>query len=335
MKVACGLWLAFFGLMGTTYADDLKYISQMVQEQRYPQALSQVELYLMSHRQDARAEFIRGVILARQEKRAEAIAIFSDLTQKHPELPEPYNNLAVLYAEQGLYEKARQMLEKAMKTHPSYNVAYENLGGVYAKMASDAYDKALQVERGTSHPLPRLAMLENMIPNPSAGLVRPLPALKAAQANKPASPVPVLAPPIKPAAPVVAPAPKPVEVKPVAPSGITANSSKVVLEAVEKWAAAWSAKDVKTYLACYADDFKTPNGESRADWAKGRKERINKPVTIKVQVLAPKVKVQDNRATVTFKQSYRAGDVVKRTSKTLHLRQVADKWLIVREEAAK
>ncbi len=336
MKAASGLVIGISFFAGAAQADSLGEVSQLVREQRYPQALKAVEFYLATHSQDARAKFIKGVILVRQERRMEAIDIFSELTQKHPELPEPYNNLAVLYAEQGQYEKARQALDMAMKTHPSYSVAYENLSGVYAKMASDAYDKALQVERGPAHPLPRLAMLDDVVPNPVPGAVKPLPPVKIVQAVKPA--VPVLVSPIQPKPPapppVVAPVPKPVESK-AAPAAVAVNPQQAVTEAINAWASAWSSKDVKAYLACYADDFKTPNGESRAEWAKGRKERISKPVSIKVQVLNPKVSMQGDRATVAFKQSYRAGDVAKRTSKTLYLRQVAGKWLIVREEAGK
>lgn len=338
-KATYGLAVGATLLGGTAYADDMAVVSRLVREQQYPQALKEVDMYLLTHSQNARAMFLKGVILGRQERKKEAIVIFSELIQKHPELPEPYNNLAVLYAEQGQYEKARQTLDMAMRTHPSYSVAYENLGGVYAKMASDAYDKALQVERGPAHPLPHLAMLDDMQPSPASGFVKPLPPPKTALAVPPPAPAP--APPAKPkplaSPPIAAPVVKSAENKPVpvVPANVAVNSQKAVIDVVSAWAAAWSAKDVKAYLAFYAEDFKTPNGESRAEWAAGRKERVSKPVSIKVQVLNPIVHIQGDRATVVFKQSYRAGDIVKRTSKTLHLRQAAGKWLIVGEEAAK
>ena len=49
------------------------------------------------------------------------------------------------------------------------------------------------------------------------------------------------------------------------------------MKTVRAWANAWAEKDVKTYLGHYAKDFKTPNGESRADWEKGRRQRIKAP----------------------------------------------------------
>ena len=77
-----------------------------------------------------------------------AIAVFTELTEAYPELPEPYNNLAVLYANQNNFEKARNALEMVIRTHPSYATAHENLGDIYAKMASKAYDRALELDRG-------------------------------------------------------------------------------------------------------------------------------------------------------------------------------------------
>src|SRR6266478_4423624 len=88
---------------------------------------------------DARARFLKGLILTEQNKPNDAIKVFTALTDDYPELPEPYNNLAVLYASQGQYDKARKSLEMAIRTHPSYAIAHENLGDVYAKMASEAY----------------------------------------------------------------------------------------------------------------------------------------------------------------------------------------------------
>jgi tetratricopeptide (TPR) repeat protein len=85
---------------------------------------------------------------------AEAIAVFTKLTEDYPELPEPYNNLAVLYAADGQYDKARAALEMAMRTNPTYATAHENLGDVYAKLASQAYDKALQIDPGANVPQP-------------------------------------------------------------------------------------------------------------------------------------------------------------------------------------
>ena len=143
-------------------ADELKDISQLLSQGQHAQALDKVNAYLAAKPKDVSGQFLKGVILAEENKSADAIKIFTSIIEKHPELPEPYNNLAVLYAEQGQYDKARQSLEKAIKTHPSYATAHENLGDIYAKMASDAYDKALQLDRSNSRAQTKLSMVKEL-----------------------------------------------------------------------------------------------------------------------------------------------------------------------------
>ncbi len=130
----------------TAYADELQDIDRLLKQGQHAQALERVNRYLAQNPRDAKGRFIKGLVLAEQNKVAEAIEVFSKLSQDYPGLPEPYNNLAVLYAAQGQYEKARQQLEMSIRTHPSYATAYENLGDVYTRLASQAYDKALQLD---------------------------------------------------------------------------------------------------------------------------------------------------------------------------------------------
>jgi Flp pilus assembly protein TadD len=109
-------------------------------------ALAAVDKQLAAKPQDADARFLRGVILTELARPNEAFDVFQKLTQDYPELPEPYNNLAVLYAARGEYERARANLEMAIRTRPDYATAYENLGDVYARLASQAYEKAAQLD---------------------------------------------------------------------------------------------------------------------------------------------------------------------------------------------
>ena len=109
--------------------------------------------------------FNKGLILTEQKKTADAIQIFSSLSEEYPDLPEPYNNLAVLYASQGQYEKAREALEAAIRTHPSYSTAHENLGDIYAKMASQAYGKAFQLDKGNAAAQTKLSLIKDLFAN--------------------------------------------------------------------------------------------------------------------------------------------------------------------------
>lgn len=139
------LMLAALFVPAVSEADEIKAIQQQARQD--PEAaLKRVNAYLNASPQDAQALFTKGLILAEQKRIDDAIRIFTEITQKYPNLPEPYNNLAVLYANQGHYDKAKNALEAALKTNPSYATAHRNLGEIYAQMASEAYDKALQLD---------------------------------------------------------------------------------------------------------------------------------------------------------------------------------------------
>ena len=133
-------------LAPAVHADALQDISKQIKQGQYPQALEQVDKYLAAKPKDAQGRFLKGIVLTEMNKPNEAIAVFTKLTEDYPELPEPYNNLAVIYAQQKQFDKAKQALEMAIRTHPSYATAHENLGDIYARMASQAYDKALQID---------------------------------------------------------------------------------------------------------------------------------------------------------------------------------------------
>lgn len=139
--------LAFAGMLVLAWsparADDMADISKLAKAGKTAEALNKTNEFLTRHPADPQMRFMKGVLLTEQNKSDEAIAVFTKLTEDYRDLPEPYNNLAVLYAASGQYDKARITLEKAIRTNPSYMTAYENLGDVYGKLASQAYDKAL------------------------------------------------------------------------------------------------------------------------------------------------------------------------------------------------
>lgn len=158
----------FFTFGQPARADELQDINKLYKQGQNDKALERLESYLTSRPKDAQGpkiaqgRFLKGLILAEQGKNAEAIQIFTRLTEEYPELPEPYNNLAVLYASQGQLDKARQSLEMAISTHPGYATAHENLGDIYARMASQAYDKALQLDKGNVTAQTKLTLLKEL-----------------------------------------------------------------------------------------------------------------------------------------------------------------------------
>lgn len=119
--------------------DDIRKIAASAPER----AMGRLDVYLKANPGDAQAWFLKGLVLADQNKREEAIGVFTALTQDYPELPEPYNNLGVLYAANGEIDKARLAFERALLANPEYAAARENIADVYLRMAADAYAKAV------------------------------------------------------------------------------------------------------------------------------------------------------------------------------------------------
>lgn len=318
--------------------DELQDVNQMLKLGQFDQALARVNSYLSTRPKDARGRFLKGLILAEQNKPNDAIQIFAALTKDFPDLPGPYNNLAVLYASQGQYDKARDALELAIRTHPSYATAHENLGDIYAKMASQAYDKALQLDKSNTTAQSKLNMIRDLFPadtraaKPVAAASKPEPAAKVAAAA-PTAPQSPAYDPTKPAAAAPAAAPAAPATKP-APAKSGAPSAEDVLASVNAWAQAWSNNDIPGYLGAYAADFRPPGGASRAAWEAERKQRIAKPRQIQVAIEAPRVEFDDNgRATVTFRQQYRSDALKSTNNKTLVMTKAGDRWLIQQERS--
>ena len=138
-------------------------IQALVNQKLLPQALEKTDSYIASKPRDAEGYFMKGVILTEMKRPVEAMAVFVKLTENFPEFPEPYNNLAVLYAQQKQYDKALTALEMAIRTRPDYAIAYENLGDLYAKLASQAYDKAIQLDASTRTTQTKRALINELI----------------------------------------------------------------------------------------------------------------------------------------------------------------------------
>src|SRR5260370_6399249 len=186
--------------------DDLQDASKRLKAGQHQQALERVNKVLSSKPRDPQARFLKGLILTEQGNTREAIDIFSKLTQDFPELPEPYNNLAVIYASQGQYEKARTALEQSIRTHPSYATAYENLGDVYAKLASQAYDKSLQLDSSNAGAQNQLSLARELVGGPSPAAAGPPVIVAHRTAAPPPKRPPEKPPPPKAAPPTPAPA---------------------------------------------------------------------------------------------------------------------------------
>ena len=310
----------------SAHADDYGDVGQLVRAGKFSEAMTKADTFLASKPNDPQMRFLKGVILRNTGKQPEAIATFTKLTEDFPELPEPYNNLAVLYASQNEFDKARTALEMAIRTNPSYATAHENLGDVYARLASQAYNKALQLDGANAAVPPKLATIREVFkpnlsnPKPSAAPA-PTATVAAAPAANP-TPAPAPSAVARPAA-VETPAPAP-----AAPSN---NDIKDVEAAVSKWAKAWADQDMTGYLASYGKAFDTPGKQSRSAWEAERRSRIVGKSSIDVTLSDLSVTVDGQEAKARFRQAYRAGSFAVTSRKTLEMTKVKNQWVIVKE----
>ena len=314
--IAIGLTISF---AAPAFADNLPEVQRLIKQGQYPQALEKVDAYLSNKPKDAQGRFLKGLIYTEMNKPAEAISVFTKLTEDYPELPEPYNNLAVLYAQQKQYDKARTALEMAIRTHPSYAIAYENLGDVYAKLASQAYDKALQLDNANATTQNKLALIRDLITTSSKGNVKPTTATPAVASK--ASP------------PTAAPTANVVTTTPSAASTAPAKVAEAKPAAIVAPAVAPAPAPVAA-VAKSDGAFNTPKGMPRKAWEDEREERIaGKPGKISVTYDEPKITVNGDKATVVFRQHYKAPGLSSSTNKTLVLSRTSGKWLIKEENS--
>ncbi len=160
--VAC--CLAFGGIAAaqaptvTPAPSEREQIARLVRDKQLDAALARADAFLAKSPRDAQVRFLRGVLLADLGRGAEAVAAFESLVQDFPELPEPYNNLAVLYAAQGRYEQARTLLQQAIEAQPNYVTAYENLGDLHIALAADAYQRGAKLAPNDAALVRKLAL---------------------------------------------------------------------------------------------------------------------------------------------------------------------------------
>ncbi|MEO6353407.1 MAG: tetratricopeptide repeat protein [Burkholderiaceae bacterium] len=349
-----GLLVALYAM--PVIADEYSEIGKLTQSGQYSEALIKANAYLVQQPRDAQMRFLKGLILTEQNKSKEAISVFTKLTEDFPRLPEPYNNLAVLFAATNQYEKSRAALEMAIRTNPTYAIAHENLGDVYAQLASQAYDKALQLDTSNTAAKSKLTLIHTLVNNTSIGASSKNRVAATLAAKPAASTIPAATEKSTPtqfkakaeehsntiADTKIATNPTPAKAEPAA---ATKSSTKtkpnlasgdtveidIIIKTINKWADAWSEQDMKGYLGAYSNDFELPKGLSRKAWSDERRARIEGKSRITIEISSPKVTVAGDSATVKFRQSYKSNNFTSNSNKTLLMTKQGEKWQIKQE----
>jgi tetratricopeptide (TPR) repeat protein len=155
---------AALAMPGAAFADEFADVNQLLRSGKHAEALAKADQYIAGKPRDPQMRFLKGVVQTEAGRTADAIVTFTQLTEEYPELPEPYNNLAVLYAARSEFDKARVALESAVRANPGYAIAHENLGDIYAKLAAMSYGKAQQLDARNASVAPKLALVRQLFP---------------------------------------------------------------------------------------------------------------------------------------------------------------------------
>ncbi len=163
LAAALLLFVTVFVPVGAAVADELGEVTRLHHAGQSDEALARADKTLATNPKDAQMRFLKSVILADKGKVDDAQAILQQLVQEYPELAEPHNNLAALYAAIGDYGRSRSELEETLRLKPGYAPAQENLGDVHVLLAAQSYAKALRLEPSSASLPKKLALVRQIV----------------------------------------------------------------------------------------------------------------------------------------------------------------------------
>lgn len=290
----------------------------LIEQKQFAQAAQSGEKLLLQDPQNTQARFLTAYAYQMSGNTDKAILLYEAVIRDNPALPEPRNNLAMIYLERGDYDRASQLLVEAINTHSSYATAYANLSLVYKGIASEAYRRAVSEssepeEYNHEIKLTAITSLDSIAANP-------LPMAQAAIPEPPAAAAPAAPQTVAEAA---AGAPTLVNI---------ANLNTLLIESVRNWAEAWSGKQFDAYTAAYMPDFRD-RFETHEKWVQHRRGRIMRPGEIKVEVSDFNIRQRgERRASVDFVQAFSSPGYSDRVVKRLYFDRVGSQWKIAEEK---
>lgn len=309
-------WLLLSGAMHGAGASP--QLQSLIEQGQFAAAAHRGEQLLQQNPQDTQTRFLTAYACQMSGKPDQAIQLYEAVIRDNPGLPEPRNNLAMIYLDRGDYDRASQLLVEAINTHSSYRTAYANLSRVYRGIASEAYRRAVSESSEPSNYIHeiKLAAITSLEPVATGQPAMPQVAVQAKAASTPSVPQ--------------AAAEEPASSTPTLVN--TANLNTLLIESVRNWAEAWSGKQFDAYTAAYLPDFRD-KFDSHEKWVQHRRGRIMRPGDIKVVVSDFSVKQRgEQRASVDFVQAFSSPTYSDRVVKRLYFDRVGSQWKIAAEK---
>lgn len=349
--IGCAVLSCF--IVPPSYATDISTLqtraAAATSQEQISRVLKDLNEYLHESAENNSGLFLKARLLEKTGQSSEAEAIYQQLIEQNPQVPEPYNNLARLKVAAGDLDGAQTLLEKAIRSNPSFATVYDNLSQIYVAMARDSYGKALRLET-PEQPITLTELTEfsaefstDIAASANKQSSQQVLVKTAAQSAAPNHPAPSQPPPnqqrIKTDQQAVqlslsGKTNASSSADPVAASDIAkVFDDREIITTLEGWAAAWSEQAPDVYFIFYADDYHPP-GQSRRTWEQERRLRLEKPRWIQIGLKDIEVRpINNNEARIELIQEYRASNYQDKTKKELKMRQTPDGWRIVAERS--
>ncbi len=289
----------------------IQKLESELNQQQYSRAAKTGLAMLRQQPDNTQARFLTAVAFQHNGQPGIAERHYLQLIKTNPELPEPRNNLAMIYIDQGKYDQAIDLLISSLKTNPAYATAWQNLNLLYQGLASEAYRKALSKEKNPRGVMDKIQLSAlTSLHNVSTPIAKP-----------PVKPVKVVQ--IEPTATIVK---KAVEIKRPAQYSV-----EEFIKPLQEWATAWSQKNFDNYVLAYSKKYKGGKS-SHQQWVDYRRSRILKPGSIQVKLTNFEIKSQNNsRAIIDFHQIFKSPTYKDKVVKRIQLTNIDGQWRITRE----
>ncbi len=301
--------LIFFLLPQFASGSTVLELQTALKQEQYTHAVKTGLFLLNKHPDNIQIKFLTAIALQKNQQFNKAQDFYQQIIQSQPEIPEPRNNLALIYMQQGKHDEAINMLISSLKTHPSYATAWQNLNKLYRGIASETYRKAFSKDKNPKSVLGKIQLAAlNELHLPAKTLATKIIEDKAAE------------PPI-----LVAETEKTVNNKPAK------ARPEVLILALKNWAAAWESKQFKTYINAYVPNYKDDKA-SHTQWVEHRQTRIIRPGNITVKLSQFNIQGStSNRAVIDFKQKFISPNYRDSVLKRIILTKMGSDWKILRE----
>ncbi len=312
-------------IINIAQATSLQEMQTELDSKQYAKAVTTGLELLRQQPDDPRLQFMTAFAFQKNNQAKQAIHYYEKIISAHPELPEPRNNLAIIYLQKGEYDEAVKLLIASLNTNLAYATAYKNLNSIYQGLASKAYRKALSDDLSPTNVLNKIQLTElSELQQPV--IVDSIPTQAPTQIAKFDTQLEAPAP--APAAPAKKPIITKAEVKPVVQ---TAADENQLIQFVKNWANAWSEQQFDQYVSAYSASYR---GEypDHEEWLKQRRKRVVRADKIKVSLSNFKVKSNSpDIAVIDFHQAYQSSTYHDNVLKRIQLNKINNDWKISRE----